>query len=260
MKLLKKNEIMNENQPTIEERAAKGGLSSKKMSGELMERVNFDTVLAYCMNECVTYNELKPVYEMFVLLMGDCTDEEWLCVKRKLKAKKQELAGEDALRDALSRAVDNGRIELMMGKSQKKEAKRSVAPKLTNATFAYRYLNECPNRIMLLYQGLVKGELIDKTTKPDDFMALFEGKPSNVKIKWLGSLASLWYLFKVMLGKGLVVKPEGVGQWIVVQSHFVDERSKMFADFNKQKPPLKLKEVLEVMAELLNPNSYEDLM
>ena len=135
-----------------------------------------------------------------------------------------------------------------------KKVKKSNAPKLTSATFTYRYLSECSNRLMLLYQGLLKAELIDGDTKPDDFMALFEGKPSDVKVKWTGSLASLWYLFKVMLEKGYVVKPEGVGQWIVVQSHFVDAKSKMFADFNKQKSPLKLKNVLETVAELLNPN------
>ena len=139
-------------------------------------------------------------------------------------------------------------------KAGDKKAKKSATPKLTKATFSYRYLEKCRQRIMLLFQGLLKAELIDGDTKPDDFLALFEGKPSDVKIKWKGSLASLWYLFKVMLEKGYVVKPEGVGQWIVVQSHFVDAKSKMFADFNKQKPPLKLKEVLEVLAELLNPN------
>lgn len=205
------------------------------------------------MNECVTYSELVPVYAMLVSLMGDSTNKNWLELKEVLKARKVELAGENALRELLTKAVDNGKIGQMLGRTQKKDSKRAMVPKLTNATFTYRYLDKCPERIMLLYQALLKGEFIDKATKPDDFMALFEGKPSDVKIKWTGSLSALWYLFKVMLEKGLVEKPEGVGQWVVVQSHFVDEKSRMFADFNKQKAPLKLKNILETIVGVMNP-------
>lgn len=215
------------------------------------------------MNECVTSKELDICYSMVVCLMGDCVDEEWLQGKECLKQRKMKLSSENVVREVLTKAVDDGKIDALLGNFNKKEAAKNVpkvgtkklnAPKLTNATFSYRYLSECPNRMMLLFQGLLKAELIDPNTKPDDFMELFEGKPSDVKVKWTGSLASLWYLFKVMLEKGYVVKPEGVGQWIVVQSHFVDAKSKMFADFNKQKSPLKLKNVLETVAELLNPN------
>ena len=215
------------------------------------------------MNECVTSKELDICYTMVTFLMGDCTNEEWLHDKENLKQRKMKLSSENVVREVLNKAIDDGKIEGLLENFKKMEpakkepkvgTKKSNAPKLTNATFTYRYLEKCRQRIMLLYQGLLKAELIDGDTKPDDFMTLFGGKPSDVKVKWTGSLASLWYLFKVMLEKGYVVKPEGVGQWIVVQSHFVDGKSKMFADFNKQKPPLKLKNVLETVAELLNPN------
>ena len=224
------------------------------------------------MNECVTSRELEICYTMVVCLMGDCADKKWLQGKENLKQRKMKLASENVVREVLTKAVDDGQIDALLGNFKKmeagsnagskagdKKAKKSATPKLTKATFSYRYLSECQNRLMLLFQGLLKAELIDGDTKPDDFLALFEGKPSDVKIKWKGSLASLWYLFKVMLEKGYVVKPEGVGQWIVVQSHFVDAKSKMFADFNKQKPPLKLKEVLGMLAELLNPNFEHEL-
>lgn len=212
------------------------------------------------MKECVTYGELEPVYEMLVSLMGDCTDEEWLDCKQRLKVRKMSLDGKVELLDALTKAVGEGKIELSLEKTEKKKVKKKSAPQLTSATFTYRYLSECPNRLMLLYQGLVKGEFIEGGTKPDDFMMLFEGKPSDVKIKWQGNQASLWYLFKVMLEKGYVEKPEGVGQWVVVQSHFLGNKNTMFADFNKQKLPQKYKAVLDALAELLNPNSYEDRM
>lgn len=214
-------------------------------------RVNFDTVSDYCMEECVTYNELKPVYEMLVALMGDSSNQKWLAIKEDLKERKMKLDGKVVLLENLVKASANGKLEVVVERPVKKGAKKTSVPKLTNATFTYRYLEECPNRIMVLYQGLVKAGFIAKETKPDDFMALFEGQESDVKVKWMGCQAALWYLFKLMLEKGYVVKPEGVGQWIVVQSHFVDGRSKMFADFNKQKAPLKLKGVLERLVELL---------
>lgn len=144
------------------------------------------------------------------------------------------------------------------GVAAKAAKKGGRGVKLSDATFTYRYLEESPQRPMLLYQRLMKGNFISPATPPDDFMQLFEGEPSDVKVKWLGNQASLWYLFKLLLDKKYVRKPEGVGPWVVVQSHFVNAKSNMFANFNKQKIPQKQKGLLEKLAELLNPASDEE--
>lgn len=225
---------------------------------EFKNRVNFDRVMSYCMNECVTFSELKPNSDMLISMMGDCQDEEWLRDKECLKRRKQELASENVLREVLTKAMADGTVDTLLRQVAWKEPKRAMAPKLSDATFTYRYLEESPQRPMLLYQRLMKGNFISSATPPDDFRQLFEGEPSDVKVKWLGNQASLWYLFKLLLDKKYVRKPEGVGPWVVVQSHFVNAKSNMFANFNKQKIPQKQKGLLEKLAELLNPASDEE--
>lgn len=130
---------------------------------------------------------------------------------------------------------------------------RNEVPRLVSDCFTYRWLEENPERIVRLYQALLKTEWIAKDTKPDDFLGIFGGKNCNIKVKWTGSQAELWYLFKLLFDRKYLSWPQGVGQWIIVQSHFVDGKSKVFTDFNSQHEPKKKLGVINALAELLNP-------
>ena len=52
---------------------------------------------------------------------------------------------------------------------------RSGVPRLVSDCFTYRWLKENPERIVRLYQALLKAEWIAKDTKPDDFLGIFGG-------------------------------------------------------------------------------------
>ena len=80
---------------------------------------------------------------------------------------------------------------------RKTPAKRPV-PRVTNATFTYRWLATAPQRITTLYQYLLRATWIASDTNPDDFFSIFTGKESNIRIKWTGSNLQLAYLIRVM--------------------------------------------------------------
>jgi len=131
--------------------------------------------------------------------------------------------------------------------------KKIVSPKLVDTCFTYRWLDDYPLGIVKLYQALLKGEFIAEDTRPDDFGKIFMGKDCGVKVKWIGKQAHLWYLFSLIFDRQYVEWPAGVGQWIIVQSHFVDKGSKVFLDFNSQHKPIKMEHALGVIADVLNP-------
>ena len=132
-------------------------------------------------------------------------------------------------------------------------SKRTEAPKLVSDCFTYRWLEEYPERITKLFQALLRVKWISSDTKPDTFHSIFAGKNCDVKVKWTGKQAELWYIFKLLFDRKYISWPQGVGQWIIVQSHFVDGNSKVFTDFNSQHEPKKASGAIDAMVELLNP-------
>lgn len=139
------------------------------------------------------------------------------------------------------------------GKSPKTEMK------MVKSTFTYRWIADQETRIMQLYQYLLLGvKWIDKNTDSDDFSNLFRGEDCDCKVKWIGKQSQLYYLIKVLLDKDYIRKPKSVGQWVIVQSHFVDKDSRIFTDFNSQKKPAKTADTIEQMAEILNPAKQID--
>lgn len=131
---------------------------------------------------------------------------------------------------------------------------KKTEPKIVPSTFTYRWIDDQETRILQLYQYMLLGvKWIDKNTDSDEFCNLFRGEDCDSKVKWIGKQSQLYYLIKVLLEKDYIRKPKGVGQWIIVQSHFVDKDSRMFTDFNSQKKPAKTADTIEQMAEILNP-------
>ena len=137
---------------------------------------------------------------------------------------------------------------------RKPKAKRTT-PRVTTATFTYRWLTTAPHRITTLYQYLLRATWIAADTQPDDFFTLFTGKASNIRIKWTGSNLQLAYLIRVMTERNYISIPKRVGKWTCVYNHFVDKNSRQLPRLNCLHIPTKSKLVVEQMAELLNPNT-----
>ena len=137
---------------------------------------------------------------------------------------------------------------------RKTQAKRTT-PRVTNATFTYRWLATTPQRITKLYQFLLRAQWIASDTNPDDFFSLFTGKESNVRIKWTGSNLQLAYLIRVITEQNYISTPKRVGKWTCVYNHFVDKNSRQLPKLSRLHIPKKSKSAVEQMAELLNPNT-----
>jgi hypothetical protein len=136
---------------------------------------------------------------------------------------------------------------------RKTQAKRTT-PRVTNATFTYRWLATAPQRITKLYQFLLRAQWIAADTNPDDFFSLFAGKESNVRIKWISSNLQLAYLIRIMTEQNYISTPKRVGKWTCVYNHFVDKNSRQLPKLSRLHIPKKSKSAVEQMAELLNPN------
>ena len=134
-------------------------------------------------------------------------------------------------------------------------SRKRTTPRVTTATFTYRWLATAPYRITMLYQHLLKAQWIAPDTNPDDFSAIFEGNPSTARIKWIGKQAYLYYLIRQLVDLQLVSIPQNASVWQIVESHFLDKNSRPFHNFNKQKEPIKAKAAIDKLIEILQPSA-----
>lgn len=51
---------------------------------EIMEKVNFDKIVDYCLHHCVNSNDIKPIYDMLLELLYGVKDERWFEAKKKI--------------------------------------------------------------------------------------------------------------------------------------------------------------------------------
>ena len=138
--------------------------------------------------------------------------------------------------------------------------KKPSGAMIVKDTFAYRFLDEEDGtaRLIKLYQKVQKAGWIPKETKHEDFTAIFEGKPTDVKVKWTGKQSDLYALINRLESRGLISCPKGVTKWVITGSHFLDSTSKPFTDWNKQKTPKKSALAIETIADLMDPTKDID--
>ena len=129
-------------------------------------------------------------------------------------------------------------------------------PRVTNATFTYRWLTTAPHRITNLYQYLLRAKWIASDTPPDDFLAIFSGEVTNCKIRWTGKKTHLVYLFRLLIDRQYISTPKGIGRWMIVGSHFIDAHSRQFTFLNCQRIPVKAQQTIEQLSELLNTGHF----
>ena len=138
---------------------------------------------------------------------------------------------------------------------RKPKAKRTT-PRVTNATFTYRWLATAPHRITTLYQHLLRAKWIAADTTPDDFLAIFSGNATNCQIRWTGKKTYLVYLFRLLTDKKYISTPKGIGRWMIVGSHFIDAHNRLFTLLNSQRIPVKAQQTIEQLSELLNTGNF----
>ena len=133
--------------------------------------------------------------------------------------------------------------------------KKPSGAMLVKDTFTYRFLDDEDGtaRLIKLYQALLPAGWIPKETKHEDFTAIFEGKPTDVKVKWTGKQSDLYALINRLESRVLISCPKGVTKWVITGSHFLDCNSKQFSAWNKQKTPQKSALAIEAIADLLDP-------
>ena len=133
---------------------------------------------------------------------------------------------------------------------------KRTTPRVTNATFTYRWLATAPHRITNLYQYLLRAKWIASDTPPDDFLAIFSGEVTNCKIRWTGKKTHLVYLFRLLTDRQYISTPKGIGRWMIVGSHFMDAHSRQFTFLNCQRIPVKAQQTIEQLSELLNTGHF----
>ena len=134
---------------------------------------------------------------------------------------------------------------------RKTQAKHAT-PRVTNATFTYRWLANAPQRITTLYQYLLRAKWIASDTNPDDFLAIFSGSTTNCKVRWIGKKIHLVYLFRLLTDRQYISTPKSIGRWMIISSHFVDTHNRLFTFLNSQRTPVKAQRAIDQLAELLN--------
>ena len=137
---------------------------------------------------------------------------------------------------------------------RKTPAKRPV-PRVTNATFTYRWLATTPQRITMLYQYLLCAQWIAADTNPDDFLAIFSGQPSTTRVKWIEKQSYLYYFIRRAVDKELIYIPNKRKIWQVTESHFIDGYNRPFYEIRKQKVPKTAIPTIEKMLEILLPST-----
>lgn len=107
--------------------------------------------------------------------------------------------------------------------------------------------------ITIFYQNLIKKKWIAQETSVDDFLKLFSGKTSYVKIYWTRTAAGvLKELFKAILDKKLITCPKGVGYQKILSSHFISHDGMHILNLNKGYKGKKVTTEIQELVELLN--------
>lgn len=153
--------------------------------------------------------------------------------------------------------VNNGKKKPAGNKDARK--KKPSGPMIVRDTFTYRFLDEEDGmaRLIKVYQHVQKAGWIPKETKHEDFTAIFEGKPTDVKVKWTGKQSYLYALINRLEKRGLISAPKRI-KWVITGSHFLDCNSKQFSAWNKQKTPQESALAIEAIADLLDPTKDID--
>lgn len=130
-------------------------------------------------------------------------------------------------------------------------------------TFIYKANNqkETNQRLQMFYGALVQIGWISQDTNQQDFIDIFSGKESSVRVKWMNDVNSLSELFRqLIVRKKYVHLPTGVSIWVMVNAHFWDHQgNKEFGNerLRMTHTPKDKMDYIEWFVRLMDP--YQDL-
>ena len=115
--------------------------------------------------------------------------------------------------------------------SQPKAPKKRSRPSTPNPAPAKEPLLETfirkkgltDHHLTLLFSTLQKEGWIAENSNPDDFLSLFDGKPTDCKVIWNPSVGKgiLRDLFQMMVDGHFIAPPPGFGYLRIIESHFI---------------------------------------
>ena len=150
-------------------------------------------------------------------------------------------------------------IQIINGKpttsKQSSSSSRYKMPVLQSTTFLYRYWDKSTKPITQLYQYLLKAKWIAADTNPDDFLAIFSGEDTTVRVKWIAKPSYLYGLIRRAIEQELISVPSNGKIWQITESHFVDNNSRPFNDLHKQKESKTAIPTIEALLQILEPSS-----
>ena len=116
-------------------------------------------------------------------------------------------------------------------------------------------------RLQKLYTAMVQMGWIASSTQMRDFIDLFSGEESYVRIVWLDDMNVLAELFRQLVNRKKYVKlPEGYSIWVMVNAHFWNkEGNKEFGNDSLRctTQPVDKMSLIKWMVRILDP--YQDL-
>lgn len=123
--------------------------------------------------------------------------------------------------------------------------------------FGYDAGKETNMRIQRFYNGLMALKWIKEDTVLKDFLSVFNGRETSVRVVWTGDINTLAELFKELVTrKGLVTLPQGESIWVMVNARFRNKEANV--EFGNRKlgatrPPTDTKDSIALLVKVMNP-------
>ena len=132
------------------------------------------------------------------------------------------------------------------------------AGKTNNKAFIYCADDETNIRLQFFYNGLIGMGWIRENTQLKDFLSIFSGRDTDVRVVWTGDINTLTGLFKELVNKkGYVKLPQGESIWVMVNARFRDKAvNNEFGNerLGSTRTPIDNKEQIDMMVKILNPD------
>lgn len=132
------------------------------------------------------------------------------------------------------------------------------AGKANNKAFVYCAGDETNTRLQYLHKGLIGLGWIREDTQLKDFLSIFSGRDTDVRVVWTGDVNTLTALFKELVTRKEYVKlPQGESIWVMVNARFGDNAvHKEFGNerLGSTRPPIDNKEQIDMLVRIMNPD------
>lgn len=123
--------------------------------------------------------------------------------------------------------------------------------------FIYDAGAETNTRLQYLYKGLKAMKWIKEDTLLKDFLSVFNGKETSVRVNWTGDINTLAELFRELVTrKALVLLPQGESVWVMVNARFRNKEADVEFGHKKlgaTRPPTDTKDAIALLVKIMNP-------